>query len=270
MRIWHDGALVDPALVRISPDDRGFTFGDGVFETIRVLDGRPMHAGRHLGRLRHGAGLLGIPVAFDDRALLEAVLAVVAESAVRQGSVRITLSRGPAPRGIATPPSVRPTLLVAAQDGAVSRAPVRLVVARTTRRNEFSPLSTIKCANYLDSVLARREAEAQGMDDALLLNTAGLVAESTTATLLARFDGRLRTPRLVDGALPGVARGLLLEAGLVSECRIAPDHLAHAETLLLCNSLGVRQVASLDRSPVPALPDLVARLSAVLAMEPAA
>lgn len=268
MRIWHDGALVDPALVRIAPDDRGFTFGDGVFETIRVLDGRPMHASRHLDRLRKGAALLGIPVAVDDPGLLRAIMAVIADTGARQGSVRITLSRGPAPRGIATPPSMTPTLLVAAQDGASSRGPVRLIVARTTRRNEFSPLSTIKSANYLDSVLARREAEAEGMDDALLLNTAGMVAESATATLLARFDGRLRTPRLVDGALPGIARGLLLEAGLASECRIAPDDLPHAETLLLCNSLGVRQVASLDRLPVRALPDLVARLSAALATEP--
>ncbi len=267
MKVWCDGALTEAAHARIAPDDRGFLFGDGVFETIRVQGGRALHAARHLDRLRRGADLLGIPLGLDQQALAKAVGAVIAANGVQVGSARITLSRGPAPRGLATPEAPTPTLLVAAHAGSAPQTPLHLLVARCTRRNEFSPLSGIKSANYLDSVLARREAEAAGYDDALLLNTAGAVAESTTASVLVCLDGRLCTPGLGDGALPGIARALLIEAGLVVERRISPSMLASAETMILCNSLGVRQVASLDRRRLPARPELVARIREVLAIE---
>jgi branched-chain amino acid aminotransferase len=103
-------------------------------------------------------------------------------------------------------------------------------------------------------VLARQEAEAAGADDAVLLNTRGDVAEATAATIVLFLDGNWVTPRVADGALPGIARGLLLEAGHVVEARIAHGDLARAEAGFLVNSLGrrvVRAVGEVDLNVHP-------------------
>lgn len=261
MKDWCDGRLQDSAAVRIAPDDRGFTLGDGLFETIRVSDGTVVHGRRHLARLRDGAAILGIPVLRDDDTIEAAMQQVLAANMVAQGSLRLTLTRGPAPRGVAPPASPRPTMLITAATGLTMPGPVSLIVASETRRNEFSPLSRIKSLNYLDSVLARQEASRKGADDAILLNTRGMVAETSAANLIALIDGVLVTPPVGDGALPGIARGLLIDRGLVMVTSIGPDRLGHAELLVLCNSLGLRDVVSLDGRSLDVRPDLIERLT---------
>ncbi len=133
-----------------------------------------------------------------------------------------------------------PTVLINAAGLPGTAPPARLIIAQHTRRNELSPLSRIKSLNYLDSIMARQEAEAAGKDDAVLLNTRGDVAEATAANIVLFLDGRWMTPRVADGALPGIARGLFLEAGRVTEACIGLDDLARAEAGFLVNSLGRR------------------------------
>lgn len=245
-KVWLNGGLLAAAAARIDPSDRGFTLGDGVFETVRVDAGVPCRLDRHLARLRGGASVLGIPLAWTDAQLEAAVMALIATQSFANAALRITLSRGPAPRGImpAGPPA--PTLLIAAGTLPAPPPPARVVIARTTCRNERSPLSRIKSLSYLDAVLARREADACGADDAILLDTRGRVAEATAANLFVRLGGALVTPPVDDGALPGIARAELLEAGRVRECTLWPEDLAHAEAAWLVNSLGIRPVAALD------------------------
>lgn len=262
--LWRDGALHPAASVRIAPDDRGFTLGDGVFETMRAQAGEVMHVQRHVRRLRDGAGVLGIPVVPDDVALVRALRQTLAANGIRDGGLRLTLSRGPAGRGIASPEDVRPTLLISAFASAPAPSPATLVVAGATRRNEFSPLSRIKSLNYLDSVLARREAERRGADDALLLNTGGRVAEGTACNLIVRIGDALLTPPVEDGALPGIARGLLVERGLLEVAPVELTCLHRADSLLLCNSLGLRAVAFLDGRGLMPCPELVRMLEAGL------
>ncbi|MGI4744617.1 MAG: aminotransferase class IV [Janthinobacterium lividum] len=260
MKDWCDGSLQDSSAVRIAPDDRGFTLGDGLFETIRVSDGAALHGRRHLARLRDGAATLGIPVVRDDDTIEAAWRQVLVANMVVQGSLRLTLTRGPAPRGVAPAASPRPTMLITAAAGRSMFGPVSLIVAGGTRRNEFSPLSRIKSLNYLDSVLARQEALRKGADDAILLNTRGMVAETSAANLIALVDGVLVTPPVEDGALPGIARGLLIERGLVMVAPICPNHLGQTDVLMLCNSLGVRGVVSLDGRVLRQRPDLIGQL----------
>jgi Branched-chain amino acid aminotransferase/4-amino-4-deoxychorismate lyase len=107
MTVWLNGALVRDA--RIDPADRGFTLGDGVFETIRAAGGAPRHLDRHLRRLRAGLDVLGFTLALDDRALAEAMASLLAADGLADASLRLTVTRGPAPRGCCRRPHpIRP------------------------------------------------------------------------------------------------------------------------------------------------------------------
>lgn len=249
MTVWLNGSLLPSDAARIDPADRGFTLGDGLFETLRVADGRPCHADRHLRRLFASAESLGIPVPFAEERLLEAMAELLTANGTSAGSLRLTLTRGPAPRGVLPPPHPAPTLLITTgrlpPDG-----PARLVVAGVTRRNEHSPLSRLKTLNYLDTILARQEAERRGADDALLLNTAGRLAESTVANLFVVSGGDLLTPPVEDGALPGIRRSLILEGQGGRERSLGLDDLLAADEAFLCNSLGIRPVIAVDGRPI--------------------
>ncbi len=204
---WLNGRLLPPEQARLDPADRGFLLGDGVFETLRAT----AHLDRHLARLREGAATLGIALPWPNPEIAAAATAVLGG---RDAALRITLSRGPAPRGLLAPAGTQPTLLITAGPLPPPLPPARLIVARTTRRNEHSPLARIKSLNYLDSIIARQEAEAAGADDALLCNTAGRIAEATAANVFVRHGRAWTTPPVADGALPGIARALLLEFGV--------------------------------------------------------
>ena len=244
--VWLNGTLADAACVRIDPGDRGFTLGDGIFETVRVQHGRAMHLPLHLARLRVGAASLGITCDWTEEALVSAMQDLLSANALQDAALRLTLTRGPAPRGVLPSGPGQTTLLISAGPLPAPAAPARLIVCSTTRRNEHSPLSRIKSLNYLDSIMARREADARGADDALLLNTGGAVAEASAANVVFLTEGRAVTPPVADGALPGIARSLLLQAGWISEARIAVSMLATADAALLVNALGCRAVASID------------------------
>ena len=268
MRLWLDGVIGDDAEPCIGADDRGFTLGDGVFETMRVSAGRVPWCEAHLQRLRAGATLLGIPVGRDDAALMRAMAEVLSANGLLDGSLRLTLSRGRAPRGLATPAAVRSTLLITTAATGPVPGPACLVTAVATRRNERSASSGIKSLSYLDNVLARREAERAGADDAILLNTRDRVAEATGANLVALLDGALLTPPVEDGALPGIMRGVLIKAGLLRTASLDRDALQRAEAMFLCNSLGIRGVASLDGRGVELRDDLGRRLEVAFTAPP--
>lgn len=246
MKVWLNGTLQDAEAARIAPTDRGFTLGDGLFETIKARDGAPLRLEAHLARLRRGAGFLALPVPRIDFAA--ALSETLAANGLSDGVLRLTLSRGPAPRGVLPPKEPEPSLLITAgslpPDG-----PVRLVVARVTRRNEFSPLCGIKSLNYLDNILARQEAAGRGADDALILNTQGRIAETSMANVFVVKDGALVTPPLKDGALPGILRAELLKLGAIEQ-PLVPGDLARVKEMFLTTSLGIRSVDEVEARPL--------------------
>jgi branched-chain amino acid aminotransferase len=244
--VWLNGTLLDTGAARIDPADRGFTLGDGVFETLRAERGTPLHAPRHFARLRNGAAVLAIPVPFRDDAIFDVLCAVLRANDLADAALRLTLSRGPAPRGVLPPAAMAPTMLITAGPLPGYLPPARLIISQRTRRNEFSPLSRIKSLNYLDCILARQEAEASGADDALLLNTQGDIAEASAACVFLYIDGSWVTPRVADGALPGIARGRLLEAAQATETRVRVTDLRRAEAGFLANALACRVLRSVD------------------------
>ncbi|MFD1625593.1 aminotransferase class IV [Azospirillum griseum] len=250
MRVWLDGRLQEVETARIDPRDRGFTLGDGLFETVRIARGDPQRFDRHLARLRRGADLLGIAVPVSDAELRGAVADLCAAEGMADAVLRITLTQGPAARGLLPPPQPAPTLLLSVAPVPPPLPPAQLIVARDTRRNELSPLSRVKSLNYLDNVLARREAERRGGNEAVLLNSVGRVAETSIANLFLVRNGQLVTPPVAEGALPGVLRAAILEAQEVIEQPVEVADLLAADEIVLSNSLGLRPVVSLERLPV--------------------
>ncbi|MDF2619587.1 MAG: aminotransferase class [Xanthobacteraceae bacterium] len=253
-------------MTSISVEDRGFTLGDGVFDTALARDGTVFARARHVDRLLLAAHRIGIAVSRD--AIETAIdTALTTESAI----IRTTVTRGTAARGLWPASAGAPTIVVttAPWSPALVGQPARLVTA-TGRRNEFSPTANLKTLGYLDHILAAREAAEASVDDALILNTRGRVACSTIANVFALIAGRLITPSLSEGCLPGIMRALVIEAapglGLAVEERpLAPEALTGADAVFLTNSVRfLRPVTSLDGVPL-AQGDLAALQAALLA-----
>ncbi len=252
----------DPGITKaVDARDRGFTLGDGVFETLKLRRGRPLRWEAHMDRLSSGLDYLGIvPPRVDD---LRARITLDWDKNGRPdtAAARISVSRGVIPtRGLDAGAVTDPTIIVTvdpfsgypktAYENGLS------IVFSRIRRNEHSPLSGIKALSYLDQVLARREATAQGADEALMLNTAGMVVCSAAGNLFAVVAHELVTPPLSDGVLAGTIRGWILNCRdqlAVSERSLTPDDLSVADELFLTNSLmGIMPVATLDSAPVGA------------------
>ena len=246
----------------LDPRDRGFTLGDGLFETIRVRGGRALLLDLHLARLRTGAGRIGLSRVPDGETLSGAIRMTLEANGLSDAAVRLTVSRGvPANRGLSSKPEPAPSLVVHAQPFAGYPAELysrgmRAAIS-SIPRNERSPLARIKALSYLDNVLARREADASGVDEALMLNTAGHLACASAANLFLARGETLLTPDPESGVLPGTVRGLVLaelapQMGLTAvECPVRTEELATADEAFLTSALlGVMPLTEVDGLPV--------------------
>lgn len=253
MKTWLNGNLFDSDHAHIDIQDRGFLLGDGVFETMSALDARIVDGRQHFTRLRQGADFLGIPISYSDQVLGGACSQVLQSNGLTEAraSVRLTVTRGPGSRGLLPPETPTPTILVTAAPASDPPKTMSVIVAGP-RRNELSPLSRYKTLNYLDNVVARREAASMGADEALMLNTQGHVACASAANIWLVEGDRLVTPRVSDGALPGIARQRIIalagEADLdATEDSIDPARLSTADQLFLSNSLiGICPISSIN------------------------
>jgi branched-chain amino acid aminotransferase len=251
--IYLNGAIVPPDFARIDPADRGFTLADGLFETLRAYRGKPFRLEDHLLRLESSAQALGIPLLFDAVRIAEAVVELLQANALTEGdaAIRITATRGTGPRGLLPPADVKPTLMITTTGYAPLPDTCSAAIVEI-RRNEGSPLSRMKSLGYLDNVLAAREAADRGAEEAILMNNAGRVAGAARANVFAVRDGRLLTPPLSDGVLPGIARRVVLDLAAAlriptEEASLSPADLAGAAEIFLTNSLfEIRSVGRLD------------------------
>ncbi|CAN7517105.1 aminotransferase class IV [Phenylobacterium sp. LjRoot225] len=255
----------------IPPDDRGFTLGDGLFETVLAQDGALVRLEAHLDRLASGCATLGLP-APDPAEARRRMRQALAEAKLQgaRAAVRLTLTAGSGGRGLDRPDGLRPRMIATAAAAPVAATPARLITAEV-RRNDQSPATRLKTLSYLDNVLARAEARRSGADEAVMVNTRGELACAAAANLFWISEGRLFTPALECGALAGVTRARVLacagELGVaVGETRAGPQALATAEAVFLTNALiGLRPVAALDGrslSPHALVADLARALDA--------
>ena len=247
--VWFNGAFIEGTLP-LDPRDRGLLLGDGIFETLLVLNKLALWRSAHLRRMETAARELGLSW---QRPTLDAALdSVLSRSSGNPEALRVTLTRGAAPRGLAADGKNPSLLLTLAPLPAESLfQPVRLASVEI-RRNPWSPSCRLKTLSYGDGVAAARAAAALGADDALMRNTLGLAACSTIANLFLVCGGDLITPSLDQGVLPGITRQAFLDCapalGFTPIGRpVTMEELAGADAVFLTNSLRlVRIVESLD------------------------
>jgi aminodeoxychorismate lyase len=248
-KVFLNGDIVPAGEACIPADDRAVLFGDGVFETVRAYRGRPFRLERHLARLQDACRLLRLELPHGWDGITDAVTSLLQENNLKgpaDGRIRITLTGGPSadsktlerpgPTGLlitARPYESHPELLY--------REGVSLVISGI-KRNSSSPLSSLKSSNYLDSLIARQEAVDQGADDAVMLTTAGNLAEATSSNLFMVREGNVLTPDIGCGFLPGVTREAVIELCRELGITCTPvmagtDVLLSADELFLTNSL---------------------------------
>jgi len=260
--VFFNGQFVPEADAVVSVFDRSFQFGDGLFETLRLVQGHPFAWDAHLDRLQRGAEALRIRMPFDGAQLLGAARELAVRNNVTDGLLRITLSRGIGPRGYSPRGADQPVLVMSVQaTDPLPAAPVQWTLyTASLRLPAGAPLARWKTANKLVQIMARAEAEERGCNDALLLNDRGEVCESTCGNLFCLIGDTLATPPADSGLLPGVTRAIVLalarDLGLtVRESLLRPDDLRRADgAFLTLSSLGLVEIARLDDSPLSCSP----------------
>ena len=231
----------------IPPNDRGFTLGDGLFETVLADRGRLVLWAEHMARLARGCDALGLP-APDAERCAEAAAAALAEAGLEdmRAAVRLSWTAGPGGRGLERPAALQPALIVTAAPSPADSSPISLATVGV-RRNPASPVSRLKTLAYLDNVLARREARAAGADEALMLETGGSLACAAAANLFWIEGDRLFTPAIDCGVLAGTVRATLLDRFGALEVSATRGALDRADGVFVTNSLaGVRPVRRVD------------------------
>jgi branched-chain amino acid aminotransferase len=247
VRIWLNGALADEAEACISPSDHGFLVGDGVFETLRWYDGVPFALDEHLLRLADGCRKLRIapPVTAEVEA---AAHAVIEANGLRDARMRITVTSGTGPAGLARGEGA-PTVLVVALPMS-PWPPTATAAISDLRRDERSPLAGVKTVSLAESAYALARARAAGADEGLLLNNAGELCEATTANVFLVHDGVAVTPPVASGCLAGITREHVLALG-AAERVLRPDDIATAQEAFLTSSTReVQPLVSVDGIPL--------------------
>jgi branched-chain amino acid aminotransferase len=275
-----DGRVTDAAGAQVSVFDRGFLYGDSVYEVTRTAGGHPVDEERHLERLARSAERLLIPCPPVEQLVAE-TRAALAAAGNAESYVRTVLTRGAGEIGLDMALAVDPKRIVIVQP--LKLPPAELyargcdVVVAKLRRNPREALDpAVKSGNYLNNILALAEARRAGAHECLMLNPAGDLVEGSTSNVFLVRGGRVITPALEGGLLAGITRRRVLElcaaAGvLVEERRVAPDELAGADEVFLSSSIrGVLPVARVDGravgggAPGPIGRELVGRYAAFL------
>jgi len=216
MKIYIDGKYYDEKNARISVMDHGLLYGDGVFEGIRAYNGRVFRLAEHIDRLFCSAKAILLTLPMTRGEIMEAVLAACRRNRVRDGYIRLVVTRGVGSLGLNPNHCKQPSVIIIA--GKIQLYPAELyqrglqIITVPTTRNLHSAVNpAIKSLNYLNNILAKIEAMNGGCDEAIMLNAQGFVAECTGDNIFIVKGGQLFTPPLSAGALHGITRGVVLE-----------------------------------------------------------
>ena len=246
MKVWINGALVAEDDAVLPASDHGLTVGDGLFESMKVVDGVAFAIGRHLARLRRTAAGLGLRALPSDDDLRDAIESTIAANGPDVGRVRLTVTGGTGPAGTSRGDG---PVTVLVQCAVMTPWPASSgVVVVPWRRNERGALAGLKTTSYAENVIALARAHEMGADEALFGNTADNLCEGTGTNVFVVLDDRLITPPLSAGCLAGVTRELLLEVVPDIEERDVPlTELPSVEEAFLTSSTrDVMPIASID------------------------
>jgi branched-chain amino acid aminotransferase len=257
MTIWHNHRLKDDYTPVFPFADR-IRLGDGVFDTMLAVEGSLIHAYEHFDRLLNNAKVMGMTSDKPISDLIDAARSVLKQGNLEEGRAVINtiLSRGSGERGLAPPEPADLQIIMRAVPAPHEFDAVEAIFSESVRRNEGSPLSRIKSTNYGDNILAMIEAQDKGANEAILLNNKGFVTCATSSNIFVVHGGKLYTPPVADGVLPGIVRRKVIEEFNAIEKSLMPEDLKEAEGIYLTSSIrGVAMVEKLDghKLPIPSL-----------------
>ena len=263
MVIFLNGTFLPEAEAVVSVNDRGFMYGDGLFETLRVVNGRPFRLAQHLERLVRGADFLKIKLPFTPKEIQKFATQLIDQNAMLDSVLRLMLTRGQGERGYSPINATKPTFVMSLHPAPAALADEALQWSLITSSHHIpssDAASGFKTSSKLLNVLARAEALERGADEALLLNTNGEVAEAASGNIFWVYQNRICTVPTGRGVLPGITRAVVLEVcqslGLETNKRvIKPQHLRNAEGIFITQSvLGIVPIAAFDGEPVAPSP----------------
>ena len=220
MKVFIDGKFFDEKNAKVSVFDHGLLYGDGVFEGIRAYNGRVFKLKEHVDRLYYSAKAILLKIPMSRQAITKAVLDTCRRNKIRNGYIRLVVTRGVGTLGLDPDRCKKGSVIVIS--GKIQLYPrelyengMPLVTVPTTRNfaNAINP--AIKSLNYLNNILAKIEAKIGGCEEAIMLNPSGNVAECTGDNVFIMVGGKLLTPPLSAGALRGITRGAVI--GLAAE-----------------------------------------------------
>jgi branched-chain amino acid aminotransferase len=243
LKIWLDGRLYDdPRQATIAGTDHGLLVGNGVFETLKVIEQGAFAISRHLNRMSRSAAALGLPP--PDHALIrEAIAAVLENRDFALGKLRITYTGGRGPLG--SEAAYGPPTLMVALAPVNAAPPLTSIVTAPWRRNERGALTGVKSTSYAENVRGLGYAAALGAGEAIFLNTADHVCEGTGTNIFLVFKDVITTPPLSSGPLAGVTRELIMEWSPVEERELTLEEAKRADEVFLTSSM--RDIQGVER-----------------------
>jgi aminodeoxychorismate lyase len=267
MIVFLNGQFVPETQALVPVNDRGFLYGDGLFETMRVVNGRPFRMTQHLERMMRSADFLKIKCPFTPKELQRFAGQLIGKNQMPEAILRVTLTRGPGERGYTPEADGKPTVVMTLHAVPPLGKPIQWsLVTSSFRVLAADPLAAFKTMNKLVHVMARMEAVEKGADEALLINTNGEVAETAGGNLFWVCNDNICTTPTDCGVLPGITRAVVLEIcqtlGLpVNKRVIKPEALRSSEGIFVTQSaIGIVPVATFDGEPVGLSP-LVYRIA---------
>ena len=216
LQIYIDGKFYSEADAKISVFDHGLLYGDGIFEGIRFYNGRVFRLEEHLERLSDSARSICLEIPMSMNEMTEALLETIRQNELRDGYIRLLVTRGIGNLGLNPAQCKRPSVIIIASTIALYSPEIYqkglTVMTCATRRTSPGALNpAVKSLNYLNNVMARIEANLAGADEALMLNDAGHVAECTADNIFVVKRGQIFTPPIAAGALRGITRLVVFE-----------------------------------------------------------
>jgi aminodeoxychorismate lyase len=266
--VFINGKFLSEAGAVVPVNDRGFMYGDGLFETMRVLNGKPFRFAQHLERMTRGADFLKIKPPFAPKKLEKFAVQLIEQNKMPDAMLRVMLTRGPGERGYGFSGESQPTVVMTLHAAPSLEKTIEWnLITSSFRIPAADPLSSFKTTSKILHVMARAEAAEKGADEALLVNTNGEVAETAGGNLFWVYDDKICTVPTGRGVLPGITRAIVLEIcqamGLQTSKRvIKPEALRNSRGIFVTQSaLGIVPVSVFDGESIAPSPlvDQIAR-----------
>lgn len=257
-------------IASFSADDR-ILLGEGLFETIKVDQRRPCYAAFHWQRMSCAAKLLGLPFSLSQEMWLTQLMHCIETAKIQTGGVKAILSGGRATRGLVARGET--SCLSFEAFSYLHQEKALCLISADWLRDAKNPIYQLKSVNYLESILARRQALERGADDVLFFNLEHHATETTIANLFIVKDDHVFTPSLASGLLAGVTRARLLclcrDSGIAcTETTIDSTMICEADAVFVTNALqGIQSIKSFDTHPLPLRHPLVTSLRNLLAQD---